>query len=79
MNNLWKNNLTSKFVDDLDWRVYSSRLLGKDPSLVLHGGGNTSVKIEEINLVGDKEKINYVQQVLIAIIPQFLSQLFYKV
>jgi rhamnose utilization protein RhaD (predicted bifunctional aldolase and dehydrogenase) len=25
-------------------RVYSSRLIGRDPSLVLHGGGNTSVK-----------------------------------
>lgn len=25
-------------------RVYTSRLIGRDPSLVLHGGGNTSVK-----------------------------------
>src|SRR5689334_23255123 len=25
-------------------RVYSSRLIGSDPALVLHGGGNTSVK-----------------------------------
>jgi rhamnose utilization protein RhaD (predicted bifunctional aldolase and dehydrogenase)/NAD(P)-dependent dehydrogenase (short-subunit alcohol dehydrogenase family) len=29
---------------DLALRVYSSRLIGRDPSLVLHGGGNTSVK-----------------------------------
>ena len=29
---------------DLGLRVYTSRLLGRDPSLVLHGGGNTSVK-----------------------------------
>jgi rhamnose utilization protein RhaD (predicted bifunctional aldolase and dehydrogenase) len=29
---------------DLALRVYTSRLLGTDPSLVLHGGGNTSVK-----------------------------------
>src|SRR3954466_14882577 len=29
---------------DLALRVYSSRLLGQDPKLVLHGGGNTSVK-----------------------------------
>jgi rhamnose utilization protein RhaD (predicted bifunctional aldolase and dehydrogenase)/NAD(P)-dependent dehydrogenase (short-subunit alcohol dehydrogenase family) len=29
---------------DLALRVYSSRLIGADPSLVLHGGGNTSVK-----------------------------------
>ena len=33
--------------DDLALRVYTSRLLGQDPSLVLHGGGNTSVKITE--------------------------------
>ena len=26
-------------------RVYSTRLLGSDPRLVLHGGGNTSVKV----------------------------------
>lgn len=29
---------------DLADRVYTSRLLGQEPSLVLHGGGNTSVK-----------------------------------
>ena len=29
---------------DLAMRVYSSRLIGQDPDLVLHGGGNTSVK-----------------------------------
>ncbi len=33
-------------TDDLEMRVYTSRLLGNDQSLVLHGGGNTSVKIE---------------------------------
>ena len=30
--------------EDLALRVYTSRLLGRDPALVLHGGGNTSVK-----------------------------------
>ncbi len=30
--------------EDLALRVYSSRLLGGEPALVLHGGGNTSVK-----------------------------------
>lgn len=29
---------------DLALRVYTSRLLGQEPALVLHGGGNTSVK-----------------------------------
>src|ERR1700679_3396111 len=38
-------------------RVYSSRLLGSDPSLVLHGGGNTSVKVLERNVFGEEEAI----------------------
>src|SRR6202046_5668687 len=29
---------------DLALRIYTTRLLGRDPKLVLHGGGNTSVK-----------------------------------
>ncbi len=29
---------------DIALRVYTSQLLGRDPALVLHGGGNTSVK-----------------------------------
>src|ERR1051326_3162267 len=39
----------------------TSRLLGRDHSLVLHGGGNTSVKIRERNLFGDEEDILYVK------------------
>ncbi len=35
-------------------RVYTSRLLGRDPRLVLHGGGNTSVKTEVTDLLGDR-------------------------
>ena len=61
MKNLWSDTESDKFKDDLDLRVYTSRLLGKDPSLVLHGGGNTSVKITEKNLVGSKEEILYVK------------------
>jgi rhamnose utilization protein RhaD (predicted bifunctional aldolase and dehydrogenase)/NAD(P)-dependent dehydrogenase (short-subunit alcohol dehydrogenase family) len=34
----------SRWGADLADRVYTSRLLGRDASLVLHGGGNTSVK-----------------------------------
>ncbi|MAQ16299.1 MAG: bifunctional aldolase/short-chain dehydrogenase [Sandaracinus sp.] len=38
----WANGDT---VDEaLALRVYSSRLIGREPTLVLHGGGNTSVK-----------------------------------
>src|SRR5713101_3517890 len=42
-------------------RVYTSRLLGRDHALVLHGGGNTSVKIRELNVFGDEEDILYIK------------------
>ena len=38
---------------DLALRVYTSRLLGGDPRLVLHGGGNTSVKTQARDAFGD--------------------------
>src|SRR5438874_10902741 len=38
---------------DLALRVYTTRLLGQDPRLVLHGGGNTSVKTRLTDLNGD--------------------------
>ncbi len=34
-------------------RVYTSRLIGAEPDLVLHGGGNTSVKGPHRTLLGD--------------------------
>ena len=37
---------------DVALRVYTSRLLGGDPRLVLHGGGNTSVKTHMADLTG---------------------------
>jgi rhamnose utilization protein RhaD (predicted bifunctional aldolase and dehydrogenase)/NAD(P)-dependent dehydrogenase (short-subunit alcohol dehydrogenase family) len=38
---------------DLALRTYSARLLGADPQLVLHGGGNTSVKTTVVGLLGE--------------------------
>ena len=35
---------------DVGLRIYTSRLLGREPRLVLHGGGNTSVKTIETDL-----------------------------
>ena len=63
MKNFWSDTESDKFKDDLALRVYTSRLLGQDSSLVLHGGGNTSVKITETNLVGSKEDILYVNKI----------------
>lgn len=37
---------------DLALRVYTSRLIGGDPALVLHGGGNTSVKTTRSDELG---------------------------
>jgi rhamnose utilization protein RhaD (predicted bifunctional aldolase and dehydrogenase)/NAD(P)-dependent dehydrogenase (short-subunit alcohol dehydrogenase family) len=45
----------------LESRVRTSQLLGKNKSLVLHGGGNTSVKISETNILGEEEEILYVK------------------
>jgi rhamnose utilization protein RhaD (predicted bifunctional aldolase and dehydrogenase)/NAD(P)-dependent dehydrogenase (short-subunit alcohol dehydrogenase family) len=42
-----------KLGRDLALRVYTTRLLGQDPRLVLHGGGNTSVKTRVADLNGD--------------------------
>src|SRR5262245_35571396 len=61
MESLWKDAEAAQFGDDLGLRVYTSRLLGRDKSLVLHGGGNTSVKLRERNLLGDEEDILYVK------------------
>jgi len=40
-------------AEPLALRTYSARLLGADPALVLHGGGNTSVKTLATDLLGD--------------------------
>ena len=64
MKSLWTDEEAARFQadgGDLGLRVYTSRLLGRDKSLVLHGGGNTSVKIRERNLLGDEEEILYVK------------------
>jgi rhamnose utilization protein RhaD (predicted bifunctional aldolase and dehydrogenase)/NAD(P)-dependent dehydrogenase (short-subunit alcohol dehydrogenase family) len=61
MKSLWNNEEVKKYETDLDLRVYTSRLLGQDSSLVLHGGGNTSVKSSATNLFGEVEDILYVK------------------
>jgi rhamnose utilization protein RhaD (predicted bifunctional aldolase and dehydrogenase)/NAD(P)-dependent dehydrogenase (short-subunit alcohol dehydrogenase family) len=58
---LWRDEEASVFAGDLGLRVYTSRLLGRDPTLVLHGGGNTSVKIREADLYGEERELLYVK------------------
>ena len=56
MKSEWSDTEAAQFEADsseLGLRVYSSRLLGRDDSLVLHGGGNTSLKGTSVNIFGD--------------------------
>ena len=50
-----------RWGDVLAVRTYSARLLGAEPSLVLHGGGNTSVKGLHRTIVGDERPALYVK------------------
>jgi rhamnose utilization protein RhaD (predicted bifunctional aldolase and dehydrogenase)/NAD(P)-dependent dehydrogenase (short-subunit alcohol dehydrogenase family) len=61
MQSLWNDSEAAQYPGDLGQRVYSSRLLGRDKSLVLHGGGNTSVKLRETSILGEDEDILYVK------------------
>jgi rhamnose utilization protein RhaD (predicted bifunctional aldolase and dehydrogenase)/NAD(P)-dependent dehydrogenase (short-subunit alcohol dehydrogenase family) len=66
MKNLWNDRDAEATVlaygakgigRDLALRVYTTRLLGGEPRLVLHGGGNTSVKTEVVDLVGETWRV----------------------
>src|SRR5436309_1686895 len=47
--------------EDLALRVYTTQLLGGDPKLVLHGGGNTSVKSRARDLLGDEVEVIHIK------------------
>jgi rhamnose utilization protein RhaD (predicted bifunctional aldolase and dehydrogenase)/NAD(P)-dependent dehydrogenase (short-subunit alcohol dehydrogenase family) len=66
MKSLWSDSAAEDMVSryagqginrDLALRVYTSRLLGGDGRLVLHGGGNTSVKTVVTDLIGDEVEV----------------------
>ncbi|HAL72285.1 MAG TPA: hypothetical protein DCP71_10980, partial [Verrucomicrobiales bacterium] len=62
MQSLWNDTEAATFGTDLlGQRVYTSRLLGRNPALVLHGGGNTSVKVTEKDFFGDDVELCYVK------------------
>jgi rhamnose utilization protein RhaD (predicted bifunctional aldolase and dehydrogenase)/NAD(P)-dependent dehydrogenase (short-subunit alcohol dehydrogenase family) len=61
MQSLWSDAEAARFTGPLGLRVYTSRLLGRDKSLVLHGGGNTSLKLREKNLFGEDIDVLYVK------------------
>ena len=66
MKSLWNDGDAERAVaryrrqgvnEDLALRVYTTRLLGGVPSLVLHGGGNTSVKTRARDVTGDEVEV----------------------
>jgi rhamnose utilization protein RhaD (predicted bifunctional aldolase and dehydrogenase)/NAD(P)-dependent dehydrogenase (short-subunit alcohol dehydrogenase family) len=61
MKSRWSDAEAAQFRGLLGPRVYTSRLLGRDKSLVLHGGGNTSVKLREKDLFGEEREVLYVK------------------
>jgi len=61
MENLWNDTEAAKHHDILAQRVYSSRLLGANTNLVLHGGGNTSVKGVSRNIFGEEVETLFVK------------------
>ncbi|HSL82898.1 MAG TPA: class II aldolase/adducin family protein, partial [Thermoanaerobaculia bacterium] len=69
MRNRWSEAEAARRVEEwgrrhgeaLALRAYSSRLLGAEPELVLHGGGNTSVKGTARDLLGDEREVLFVK------------------
>ena len=62
MQNLWNEEEAEQYShSDLAMRVYTSRLLGRNTDLVLHGGGNTSVKSSITDIFGEEEEILFVK------------------
>ena len=57
----WAQAEADRFPGELGERIYSSRLLGRDGTLVLHGGGNTSVKLSHTDLYGAEQELLYVK------------------
>src|SRR5436190_2419235 len=58
---LWDSSEAPGAEDPLGQCVYGSRLLGAEPALVLHGGGNTSVKTTVADLTGEPVDVLYVK------------------
>ncbi|HEU4364627.1 MAG TPA: bifunctional aldolase/short-chain dehydrogenase [Candidatus Krumholzibacteria bacterium] len=62
MRSQWEDAEAKPFGDDaLGLRVYTSRLIGRESSLVLHGGGNTSVKATAPDVFGDAQDAIWVK------------------
>ena len=61
MKNRWNDNEAAAIDGPLGECVYASRLLGAEPSLVLHGGGNSSIKRTETDVFGEETEALWVK------------------
>src|SRR5215469_6857969 len=70
MQSLWSEAEAERLVDhysadgigrDVALRVYTTRLLGCEPKLVLHGGGNTSLKTRKRDLFGEEVDVLHIK------------------
>ncbi len=68
--NRWRDAEAKEFMDaagddpadrELALRVYTSRLIGGDLNLVLHGGGNTSCKLDRPDIFGNSQRVLHVK------------------
>lgn len=60
--NVWVQDAPDTPADkELALRVYTSRLIGQCPDLVMHGGGNTSVKVSRADLFGTSQTVLHVK------------------
>ncbi len=68
--NLWNEKDAQHFLDNagpeeadrqLALRVYTSRIIGQDPDMVMHGGGNTSVKVKRQDIFGNEIDVLHVK------------------
>jgi rhamnose utilization protein RhaD (predicted bifunctional aldolase and dehydrogenase)/NAD(P)-dependent dehydrogenase (short-subunit alcohol dehydrogenase family) len=69
MKNRWSDDTAAQFIkensggrgEDLALGLYVASLIGAEPGLVLHGGGNSSVKTAHRNLLGEEVDAIYVK------------------
>ena len=70
MDNLWSDSQAQAFIkrydeagigEELALRLYSARLLGRDRNLVLHGGGNASLKADASDPFGENLAVLYIK------------------
>ena len=68
MENLYNPKEAQEFIDrypdfppEMGLRVYTSRLIGQEENLVLHGGGNTSAKATVTDILGEEKRVIFVK------------------